>query len=127
MTRLSATVFAMAAAVAAFVLFAVKQDVRIMEQRLVALHRDVLDHQEALHILNSEWSYLNRPDRIATLAERHLGLAPLTGQQIIRVEDLPLRAAAPTPGAGDVPAAPTIEAAATSAAPPIPIPVRNPR
>lgn len=123
MTRLSAAVFAMAAAVAALILFAVKQDVRLMEQRLVALHRDILDHQEALHILNSEWSYLNRPDRIATLAERHLGLAPLTGQQIIRIEDLPLRAAAPAPD--DAPASPTIEAVAAASA--IPIPVRSPR
>lgn len=125
MTRLSAAIFLMAAAVAALVLFAVKQDVRIMEQRLVALHRNILDHQEALHILNSEWSYLNRPDRIATLAERHLGLAPLTGQKVIRIADLPLRSVAPAPGAEDLPAGPTIEAAA--AAPAIPIPVRNPR
>lgn len=123
MTRLSAAVFAMTAAVAALILFAVKQDVRLMEQRLVALHRDILDHQEALHILNSEWSYLNRPDRIATLAERHLGLAPLTGRQIIRIEDLPLRAAAPVPD--DAPASPTIEAVAAAVA--IPIPVRSPR
>jgi cell division protein FtsL len=79
------------AAAAALFLFTMKQDVRQMEDDLHAAHRDILDQQEAIHVLESEWSFLNQPARIEDLAIRHLGLQPIPAERIVRLDDLPLR------------------------------------
>ena len=92
MRRLTGILGLTVAAVAALFLFAVKQEVRQMEDDLRAAHRDILEQQEAIHVLETEWSYLNQPSRIADLAKRHLGLQPIAATRIVRLEDLPLRA-----------------------------------
>ncbi|MFQ5958989.1 MAG: hypothetical protein ACE5LF_06430 [Alphaproteobacteria bacterium] len=86
----------------AFGLFQVKYAVQRLEDELARLNRELLASEEAVHVLRAEWSYLNRPERLATLAARHLALAPMTAQQIGGVEALPLRAgeAPPAGGAG---------------------------
>lgn len=77
-------------AAAAF-LYQIKFDVQQMEQDLAATHDEILRHQEALHVLQADWAYLTRPERIATLAERHLGFQPMTPEKVIDVDNLPLR------------------------------------
>ncbi|MFQ5774232.1 MAG: hypothetical protein ACE5GS_06935 [Kiloniellaceae bacterium] len=93
MTRLAAPLCLAMAAAAAVFLFHVKYQVREIERTLATTHRAILDHQEALQVLRTEWSYLNHPARIADLATRHLGLRPIPASQVIRLEDLPARAA----------------------------------
>ena len=92
MRRLTGILGLVIAAVAALFLFVVKQEVRQMEDELRAAHRDILAQQEAIHVLETEWSYLNQPARIADLAKRHLGLGPISAARIVRLDDLPLRA-----------------------------------
>lgn len=79
-----------AGAVTAMVLFQIKQEVRSLEQEITQTQREILRDQEAVHILQAEWSYLNSPSRIATLAERHLGMAPIPAERVIGFADLPL-------------------------------------
>lgn len=38
-------------------------------QRVEELHRLVAEEKEAISILNAEWAYLNRPERLANLAD----------------------------------------------------------
>lgn len=95
MSRIAGLLFLLTAASAALLLFYVKQQVREMEKELELVHRGILDHQVAIQVLKTEWSYLNQPARLAELASRHLGLQPVSAEQIIRLEDLP-----PRPGAG---------------------------
>jgi hypothetical protein len=48
------------------------------------LEADIAEAREALSVLNAEWAYLNRPDRLADLAELNfdrLGLLPFRPEQ----------------------------------------------
>lgn len=56
-----------------------------------SLHRDIGAGHERLRILNAEWAYLNRPDRLRDLAELNfdrLGLLPLMPDAFGRVEQV---------------------------------------
>ncbi len=79
MTRVAGILFFLTAAGAALFLFHIKQEVREMEEELGIVHSNILRHQEAIQVLRTEWSYLNRPARIAELAERYLDMQQLTG------------------------------------------------
>ena len=73
--------------IAAFVLsmlalFLVKHEVRGLERELAALELDRQRHVEAIRVLRSEWSYLTRPARIASLAARHLPLGQVQPSQV---------------------------------------------
>ncbi len=63
-------------------LFIVKYEVKDLERELAALELDKQRHVEAIRVLRSEWSYLNRPTRIADLAARHLALEPVQSSQV---------------------------------------------
>ncbi|MGH6930272.1 MAG: cell division protein FtsL [Dongiaceae bacterium] len=72
-------------------LFHVSYRVQSLEEELGRVNRDILREQETIHVLRAEWSYLNEPRRLAELSRRHLTLAPLSANQMMRIEDLPLR------------------------------------
>jgi len=82
-----------AAAVLAIGLYAMKYEVARLETRANELQRSLVAQTETLGVLQSEWSYLNRPDRLRELALRHLTLVPVAVQQIGALDEIPLRAA----------------------------------
>ena len=90
MRRMIIFCWVLAGSVAALTLFQIKQEVMDLEHEIKQTHRDILRDQEAIHVLEAEWSYLNNPARIAALAERHLKLAPIPADRIIGFADLPL-------------------------------------
>jgi len=79
-----------AGSITALTLFQIKQEVRSLEQEIAETQSRILQDQEAVHILEAEWSYLNNPARISTLAERHLKMVPLPAERIISFAELPL-------------------------------------
>lgn len=81
-------VLALAAAVAAFT---VKYQVRDLEDELAATQAAIADGREEIHVLKAEWSYLNRPERLAALADRYLELSPMGPAQMGSLIDVPLR------------------------------------
>lgn len=81
---------ALAAAVV-FGLFHVKYQVAALEEDLNRLNVATLREQNQIHVLEAEWSYLNRPSRLEELAERYLTLKPLAPQQLTTVSALPIR------------------------------------
>ncbi len=95
MSRLAAILWIFSAAFIAVVLFLLKHEMQRLERELQMVNRQILADQEAVHVLKAEWSYLNRPARIAELAERHLKLHPLDTAQILEIEAVPTR---PIPG-----------------------------
>ena len=76
---------------AALAVFYVSQTVEQLESKLAVQQQTILQHQEAIHVLEAEWSYLNRPERISLLAERFLALAPLSADHVVGIKDLPQR------------------------------------
>jgi hypothetical protein len=73
--------------------FSVKAAVAGLEEELLRVRKEVAHDQEAIHVLNAEWSYLNQPTRLAELAKRYLPqLAPIATVQYAdqgRLEQLP--------------------------------------
>jgi len=77
----------------AFGMFQLKLAVQRSETRLAQLDRDLRASRQAIEVLEAEWTYLNRPERLARLAERHLALRPMTPEQVGGLDRLPLVAA----------------------------------
>jgi hypothetical protein len=105
MTRVAGILFFLTAAGAALFLFHIKQEVREMEKELGIAHHNILRHQEAIQVLRTEWSYLNRPARIAELAERYRDMQQLAARQFVGFEEIPYRSAAPDQTAATLTAA----------------------
>lgn len=72
-------------------LFMVKHQVQVLEDELTGLNRQLTADRQAIHVLRAEWSHLNEPTRLKTLADRYLPMAPLTASQLSADPDLPLR------------------------------------
>jgi len=103
MKRLSLLFWLLTAGTATALVFQVSNDVQGLEKELQQVKREILRDQESLHVLKAEWSYLNRPDRLAAMAGSYLDLEPLPAERIVGLTDLPYRAPdAPTAvAAGD--------------------------
>jgi hypothetical protein len=69
-----------------------KDQVRRLEGDLDELREAVRAEQVALGRLKTEWAMLNQPGRVARLASTYIGLRPAQPGQIVRIEDIPLRA-----------------------------------
>ncbi|MDX1709650.1 MAG: hypothetical protein R3316_00770 [Rhodovibrionaceae bacterium] len=91
MMRLAALFWLAVAAIVALFLFHVKYEVQHLEDRLEQAHAQINRDQVAIHILEAEWSHLNRPDRIGRLAEKHLGLQSAQTSQLASLQIIPSR------------------------------------
>lgn len=69
-------------------LFQLKHKVTEQERELARIHAKIYTTQEAIHILQAEWSYLNEPGRLQKLAEKHLKLTPSESVQLVVYENL---------------------------------------
>ena len=97
----SALVWLGLTAVAGAVLFQTSYEVQNREEQLAGLNRKIIAEQEAIQILKAEWSYMNDPSRLETLARTHLSLRPTDARQFVAsAEIIPMRPApAPAPEA----------------------------
>lgn len=81
------------AAAAGGVLFQTSYEVQELEDKLGSLNRQIMDEQEAIQILKAEWSYLNDPTRLESLATQHLQLQPTEARQFVALDVVPMRPA----------------------------------
>lgn len=96
MIRLGVLMWVWLIAGAAGVLFQVSYDVTALEEDLATLNRDIVREQEAIRVLRAEWSYLNQPERLRTLAQELTSLVPIAPAQVIEsVDALPMPLPAP--------------------------------
>ncbi len=89
----------------------VKTEVQEQEDRLERINRDIAGQIETINVLRAEWSYVNRPARLESLARRHLGLQVATPAQKTRISDLPFagRPDAPGPAPAKRPSGPLVK------------------
>ena len=74
----------------AFGLYKLKYEVQELEARSAAIQRAILSEQEAIRVLEAEWSFLNNPKRLAELAQRYLEVEPLGAGRVVRLEQIPI-------------------------------------
>lgn len=91
MLRLGTLFWIGLAIVAGYATIEFKYDVQALERELTQLDAKILRHQEAIHVLNAEWAYLNEPARLERLSRSYLDLSPLRGSQIVDLASLPGR------------------------------------
>ena len=73
-------------------LYLVKYSVEDVQRELATKKTELAAEKESLHLLNAEWAYLNRPDRLRALSDKHLDLVPLDSRQIDQVQAIPAAA-----------------------------------
>ncbi|MBI3706128.1 MAG: hypothetical protein HY246_00290 [Proteobacteria bacterium] len=110
MIRLSTVLWLGLAGVVGLGLYHLKHEVRALESELARLNRAILIEQQAAHVLRAEWSYINQPQRLESLASRYLDLQPIKPVQLGRFADVPMPLSPGAPSAllavhgGSVPA-----------------------
>lgn len=67
----------------AYGLYQLEHEVKTMERSLARLDDAMRRDNEAIQVLQAEWSYLNRPERLQELVGRHLALTPSGLKQIV--------------------------------------------
>ena len=77
-------------------MFHITFEVEQLEARLHKLNREIVREQETKHVLQAEWSYFNRPQRLQALTRELLpNLIPIETDQFVTFERLPKRGTDP--------------------------------
>ncbi len=79
--------------------FLVKERVQRLENRLHSVQQEIATGRTAIKMLDAEWSYLNRPDRIEAMIQDHLGMAPASSSQYVRLDTFVKRTTPPSDAA----------------------------
>ena len=70
------------------VMFSLKNQVQAMEGELNRINASIQEDVRSIHVLKAEWSHLNSPQRLRTLASKHISLNPARAEQIINYSAL---------------------------------------
>jgi hypothetical protein len=85
--------------------YSIKYDTLYYSEQVAKLKSKVQREREAIAVLQAEWQYLDRPDRLQEAADKHLDLQALKIQQLARLSDLPNRPARTKSAASSKPSA----------------------
>lgn len=76
---------------AAAYVYRIKMESTSRVERVQRLNAEIREQRDAIAVLRAEWAKLDSPLRLQGLAERHLGLKPITAQQYDQLKNLPER------------------------------------
>jgi cell division protein FtsL len=97
MIRPGTVIWLLLIVIVGFTLFQVKYEVMQQEQALAQLTAQITEGRERIRVLDAEWAYLTRPDRLDRLAAKYLALQPMSAAHIVDLAAIPERADAPAP------------------------------
>lgn len=98
--RLSNMVWVLMIGVAAYGLYYTKFQVLELQRQIAAVEKTLDQETEHLHVVEAEWAYLTRPDRLQQLIKQHTDLRPVIGMQVQEVAALPFPPAEDEQGDG---------------------------
>jgi hypothetical protein len=75
------------------ILYMSKQTLDSRYDELRSLQKEILEAEERAAILEAEWAYVTRPDRILNLSDGLLSMRPITADRILPLEAIPMRRA----------------------------------
>ncbi|MEQ8603525.1 MAG: hypothetical protein RIB45_09405 [Marivibrio sp.] len=88
-------------------LFHITFEVEALESELTRLNNEIVEEQEAVHVLEAEWSYQNRPARLEQLSADWLPMLDrIHPGQVMTLDALPMRRATEENDGDDAPGAP---------------------
>jgi cell division protein FtsL len=91
MLRIFNSILVIAVLVSAFVLYSLEHAIRGEERRIAKVEAQIASERETIALLNAEWSNLTRPERLQMLAEKNLGLKPVSPDQYVTANELATR------------------------------------
>ena len=59
--------------------------------RLAALESDIRKTKREIAVLEAEWAYLSRPERVMELSDRLLGMRPIARDRVLPIDAIPMR------------------------------------
>ena len=71
--------------------YTIKYETTLEAEQLQKVRMKTHRERDAIAVLRAEWQFLNRPDRVQMLAERHLDLQPFVVTQVVKPSDVPNR------------------------------------
>lgn len=71
-------------------LYNLKYKIEAQERERTSLRQEIVNERDAIRVLRAEWSYLTQPERLQSLADRHLELEALKATQIATFDELPM-------------------------------------
>lgn len=72
-------------------LYMVKRSIDARYAELARLRADIRSEQDNHAILQAEWAWLSRPDRIMRLSGNLLEMTPIEADRILPIEAIPMR------------------------------------
>tara|TARA_B100000575_G_C22699491_1_gene423112 strand:+ start:50 stop:442 length:393 start_codon:yes stop_codon:yes gene_type:complete len=73
------------------VLYQVKTGIDIREDRLATLESEITKAKREIAVLEAEWAYLSRPERVMELSNRLLGMRPIAKNRVLPIDAIPMR------------------------------------
>lgn len=83
--NLATFLFIAIASFASIGLFNVKYRVSGIEAQLKQVQRSIVEHREAIKVLNAEWSHVTEPKRLQALSEKFLSLGLVRRDQVVSI------------------------------------------
>ncbi len=97
MIKLFNALLTVAVLAAAFMLYSLEFSKRAAKRDIVKLEASIAEEKESLKLLTAEWSSLQRPQRLESLAKEFLDLRQAKQTQFVKFEDLGARIPDRTP------------------------------
>ena len=77
-------------------LYQVKTDIDERQAELRRLQEEIATTQRDIAVLEAEWAFLSRPDRVMNLSASLLDMEPISQDRILPLEAIPMRLPADT-------------------------------